>query len=201
VEFTENITQFDHITEENDKKQILLCHTSRPLKFYLKSINYRLNNQFDRVPHYLISEKGGIIKNYDERKYSNFMLNPNIDKNVIIVCLENLGWLRYKEKEDKYVNWVGDEYNGDIFNKRWRDKTFWSTYSENQINSLSKLLNYLSVEFQIPLNFVGHNVTVDDISDFVGVTCKSNYSQLWTDVSPAFDFEKLKNKTYEIQNI
>ena len=201
MEFTENITQFDHITEENDKKQILLCHTSRPLKYYLKSINYRLNNQFDRVPHYLISEKGGIIKNYSERKYSNFMLNPNIDKNVIIVCLENLGWLRYKEKEDKYVNWVGDEYNGDIFNKRWRDKTFWSTYSENQINSLSKLLNYLSVEFQIPLNFVGHNVTVDDISDFVGVTCKSNYSQLWTDVSPAFDFEKLKNKTYEIQNI
>lgn len=201
MEFTENITQFDHITEENDKKQILLCHTSRPLKYYLKSINYRLNNQFDRVPHYLISEKGGIIKNYSERKYSNFMLNPNIDKNVIIVCLENLGWLRYKEKEDKYVNWVGDEYNGDIFNKRWRDKTFWSTYSENQINSLSKLLNYLSVEFEIPLNFVGHNVTVDDISDFVGVTCKSNYSQLWTDVSPAFDFEKLKNKTYEIQNI
>ena len=201
MEFTENITQFDHITEENDKKQILLCHTSRPLKYYLKSINYRLNNQFDRVPHYLISEKGGIIKNYSERKYSNFMLNPNIDKNVIIVCLENLGWLRYKEKEDKYVNWVGDEYNGDIFNKRWRDKTFWSTYSENQIDSLSKLLNYLSVEFEIPLNFVGHNVTVDDISDFVGVTCKSNYSQLWTDVSPAFDFEKLKNKTYEIQNI
>ena len=118
MEFTENITQFDHITEENDKKQILLCHTSRPLKFYLKSINYRLNNQFDRVPHYLISEKGGIIKNYSERKYSNFMLNPNIDKNVIIVCLENLGWLRYKEKEDKYVNWVGDEYNGEWENSK-----------------------------------------------------------------------------------
>ena len=201
MEFTENITQFGHITQENDKKQILLCHTSRPMKYYLKSINYRLNNRFDRIPHYLISEKGGVIKNYGERKYSNFMLNHNIDKNVIIVCLENLGWLRYKEKEDKYVNWVGDEYNGDIFNKRWRDKTFWSTYSENQIDSLSKLLNYLSVEFEIPLNFVGHNVTVDDISDFVGVTCKSNYSQLWTDVSPAFDFEKLKNKTYEIQNI
>jgi hypothetical protein len=46
----------------------------------------------------------------------------------------------------------------------------------------------------IKMNFVGHNVQVNDIMYFEGLVSRSNYNNFWTDVSPAFDFDKLIEK-------
>ena len=47
-------------------------------------------------------------------------------------------------------------------------------------------------EHDIPLEMVGHNVKVDGVLSFSGITARSNYSEYWTDLSPSFDFKKLK---------
>jgi hypothetical protein len=39
---------------------------------------------------------------------------------------------------------------------------------------------------------VGHNVKIDGIVNFYGITTRSNYNEYWTDLSPSFDFKKLK---------
>ena len=40
-----------------------------------------------------------------------------------------------------------------------------------------------------PKNSIGHNVKVDKIEKFNGITTRSNYDSDFTDLNPAFDFD------------
>ena len=44
---------------------------------------------------------------------------------------------------------------------------------------------------------MGHNTYIKNIEDFNGVIYRSNYNKYLTDVSPAWDFKKFKNKIEE----
>ena len=48
----------------------------------------------------------------------------------------------------------------------------------------------------IPKKSIGHNTKFNGIEKFNGIVTKSNYDVIFTDVSPAFDFEKF-NKLLE----
>ena len=48
------------------------------------------------------------------------------------------------------------------------------------------------MDLDINKDFVGHNVKVGGVEKFEGVVCRSNYSEFFTDLSPAFNFEKIK---------
>ena len=61
------------------------------------------------------------------------------------------------------------------------------------INSLKILLIELCQKYDIPKNFIGHNVFDSNVDLFKGIVFRSNYHQESTDVSPAFDMEVLKN--------
>lgn len=185
----DNLFYYD---DKHFKEQIVLCHTSRPLQFYKNSLMYRLDGDYRKIPTYIISKKGETIQNFDENYYSDFIGVEYIDKKVIVICLENLGWLNYNQLNNKYANWIGDIYKGDVYQKRWRDHTYWSAYSDKQIKVTAKLIKMLCTELHIPLKLIGHNTRVDGIEDFKGITTRSNYNDLWTDLSPSFDFEKLK---------
>ena len=49
-------------------------------------------------------------------------------------------------------------------------------------------------ELNIEKVLVGHNVKVEGIKKFKGVCSRSNYTEHWTDLSPAFEFEMLKKQ-------
>jgi len=51
-------------------------------------------------------------------------------------------------------------------------------------------------EFKISKKTIGHNTKFPGIEKFDGIVTKSNYDAIFTDVSPAFDFEKF-NKLFE----
>lgn len=175
----------------------MLTHTSRPLGYYMMSLKYRYGGKYEKIPHYVIS-KDGEVKNFFEPKYSsNFFGVRKIDNRSIIIVLENNGWLKKHHLSGKFMNWIGDIYFKKPFEKKWRGYGFWDEYTEEQYDSLSKLIKYLTKEFDIPVEFVGHNTKVTGVENFKGITSRSNYSDVYTDVSPAFDFEKLKNKTNE----
>ena len=93
---------------------------------------------------------------------------------------------------DKYKNWIGDQYSGEVFVKKWRDKIYWAKYTEQQMESLIDLSKKLLKKFSINKTFIGHNTKVDGVKIFNGIVCKSNYDNKFTDLSPAFDFEKFK---------
>jgi hypothetical protein len=184
--------KFNNFEKNKKKTQIIICHTFRPINHYLNSLKYRKNGNYDRIPNFVIGQDGKIIKLIPEDGYTNCLNNEISSKNSIIICLENLGWLNKIPISDKYKNWIGDQYTGEVFIKKWRDKLYWAKYTEPQMESLIDLSKKLLKKFSINKTFIGHNTKVDGVKIFNGIVCKSNYDNKFTDLSPAFDFEKFK---------
>ena len=105
-----------------------------------------------------------------------------------------MGWLKRNAKNNRYTNWIGDIYRGEVLQKKWRDHFFWATYTDEQLDTCAQVINELKEDMGLELEMVGHNVRVEGINKFKGLVSRSNYNNFWTDVSPAFNFEELKNR-------
>jgi hypothetical protein len=185
--------KFPKFEKNKNKKQIILCHSFRPQNEYLSSLKNRNNGNFDRIPNYFINKKGDIISLIPDDSYSNIFTDNDINKNSIVICLENLGWLKKTPLGMSYSNWIGDIYSKDIFEKKWRDKIWWEPYPVEQIDSLVGLSKKLLSKFSIDNRFIGHNTKVEGVKLFNGIVCKSNFNNRFTDLSPSFNYEYFKN--------
>jgi N-acetyl-anhydromuramyl-L-alanine amidase AmpD len=186
--------EFKPVGKQKKKHQIILTHTSRNLNDYLQSLKFRFNGGFKRIPNYIITREGKIIQLLGNTEHSEYFKDPNVNRNSIIVSLENLGWLQKEPLTDHYINWIGDIYKGNVFEKKWRDYFFWQPYMEEQLDSTYSLCDKLLKEMKIKPQIVEHNTKIVGIEKFVGVVSKSNFDTNYTDLSPAFNFnELLKN--------
>lgn len=191
--------KLNHTYDENhNKKQIVLTHTSINVKSYITALKNRHFGKFNRVPNYIVTKDGFILQMLNDSQYTNILNNKKINKQSIIVSLENLGWLEKEPLKNHHINWIGDIYKGKVFEKKWREKFFWDPYTEKQIDSLAKLCIELTKKHKINLNCIGHNTKISKVDSFDGIITRSNIDETRTDVSPAFDFEvfekKLKNE-------
>ena len=188
------IDGFKSSGKHKKKHQIILTHTSRNLKDYLSSLKFRYNGKFDRIPHYIIDRDGDIIQLLPNIGYGKFFNDENLNKNSIIISLENLGWLEKEPLKKGYINWIGNIYKGEVFERKWRDYLYWDKYTNEQIDSCVFLCKKLIEEFRIGKKFVGHNTKINGIEKFEGIVTRSNYFTETTDLNPSFDFEYfLKN--------
>ena len=185
---------FKGVGKQKRKKQIILCHTSREVEEYLTSLNFRYNTHYDKIPNYIITKNGKVLQLMNDSCYSNIMYDININRNSIIVMLENLGWLEKKPLTEYYVNWIGNIYKQGIFEKKWRDYFIWQPYTTSQTETTAELCNYLLEENSIEKNFIGHNTKIDGADRYEGVLCRSNFDSMFTDLSPAFDYSYLQKK-------
>lgn len=176
------------------KRQIILTHTSRTLTEYLTSLKHRKNGRYDKIPNYLISRDGKILKLLSNDGYTNYIDDDKLNKKSITICYENLGWLEKEPLKKSYINWIGNIYNGKVFERRWRDYIFWQPYTDIQMENSMLLIKLLCDEFSIPKKFVGHNTKINGLGNFEGILTRSNYNTVFTDVSPAFDFNLFNEK-------
>ena len=187
-----NIEQFGNFKttgKQKKKKQIILCHTSREVKEYLTSLKVRYNSKYDKIPNYVITKNGTILQLLPDDGYSNFFLDSNINRNSIIICLENLGWLEKKPLTNYHINWKGSIYNQEVYEKKWRDFFFWDPYSDVQVNSVAELCLHLTEILNIKKKCVGHNTKIDGVEHFEGIVSKSNFDGRFTDLNPSFSFD------------
>ena len=184
---------FKPLGKQKKKNQIILTHTGRNVENYLVSLRYRYNGKFDRIPNYVIKKDGVVLQLLNDIEHTNYFKEPNINRNGIIICLENLGWLEKQPLENQYVNWIGDIYNGKPFERKWRDYFFWDKYTSSQIESLGYLINTIIDEMKITKEITGHNTKINGIEMFKGIVSRSNFDVNYTDVNPSFDFDKLRN--------
>ena len=198
-----NIQKYGNFTptgKQKKKKQIILCHTSREVEEYLASLKFRYNGKFDRIPNYVITRDGRILQLLSDISYTNYFNNENINRNSIIICLENLGWLEKKPLSNSYINWKGSIYNEQVYEKKWRDYFFWEPYTTSQIESTADLCNQLNETLRIDNRCIGHNTKVVGVENFEGIVTKSNFDSDFTDLSPSFNFETfrklLKNEQF-----
>jgi N-acetyl-anhydromuramyl-L-alanine amidase AmpD len=179
--------------KNENKKQIILTNTSRNVKDYLQSLKYRYNGKYDKIPNYIVTRDGKILQLLENDEYGKYNGNKKVDENSIVISLENLGWLEKKQLSSHYINWIGDIYKGVPYERKWRDYFLWDPYTTEQINSLVKLCLDMCQKHNIPIECIGHNTKITNIEKLNGIVSRSNFDQIFTDVSPAFDFDKFTN--------
>ena len=177
------------VFEKTVKKQIVLGNVYSNSTDYVKN-NAELTNNKDH-PTFSISRSGEVFQHYGIEKYSNFT-GTDIDYNAISVGLLNLGYLF--EKEGKIYDIYNNLYTEDIFTKTWKNCTHWQPYTEEQLNSAIELCNYILSETNIVREVISINVYKKDITNFNGITYRSNHNIKHFDVSPAWDFKSFKTK-------
>ena len=184
--------KFKPVGKQKKKHQIILTHTSRNINDYLQSLKFRFNGSFKRIPNYIITREGKILQLLGKAEHSEYFKNPDINKNSIIISLENLGWLQKEPLTNHYINWIGDIYKGEVFEKKWRDYFFWQPYTDKQVLNTYLLCDKLLNEVNIKPQIIEHNTKIVGVEKFVGVVSKSNFETIYTDLSPAFNFNELK---------
>jgi len=189
-----NYGNFKPLGKQKKKHQIILTHTSRDVENYLGSLRYRYNGNYDKIPNYVIEKGGKILKLLENIEHTNYFKEPNINRNSIIICLENLGWLQKQPLENNYVNWIGDIYKGKAFERHWRDYFFWDPYTEKQVESLTFICKSILSDMKINKDFVGNNTKYNGVEKFEGIVTRSNFDSNYTDLSPAFDFDVFIDK-------
>lgn len=185
----EKYGNFKILGKQKKKKQIILCHTGREVKDYLASLNFRYNGKYDKIPNYVITRSGKIYKLLEDHTHSHFFSDININRNAVIICLENLGWLEKKPLTNHYINWNGSIYNEQVYEKKWRDFFFWQPYTNSQLQSAVELCNNLTSSLQIEKRCIGHNTKVDGVKNYEGIVTRSNFETTFTDLNPSFNFE------------
>ena len=179
-----------NLKKTKDKKQIVLTHTSRNMFDYVTSLKLRFNGDPIKLPHYLVSRDGKVIRTIDDLTNSNFTINKVVNEKSIVICLENLGWLEKVLLKNHHTNWIGNIYKEKVFDSKWRDYFFWQPYTDIQLEKTAELCKELCKKHKIKLKFIGHNTKVKGVESFLGIITKSNFDDFVTDLSPAFDFEK-----------
>lgn len=181
---------------EYRKKQIIIGNTFASDLNHITRWQTRMNGKCKNTAPITILKDGTIHIHFDPKHHSDFMDVKDIDMYAIPIVLENQGWLTKDLQNDRYLTWVGDIYNEEngVVETRWRNHTYWTPYTDEQVDSLVKVCKYLCERFDIPLETLSHNTYVNLVEDFEGITYKGNFSKYYSDVSPAFKFDEFKNK-------
>ena len=193
-----------NITKKKTKKsQILLYDTQRRFDDFVNKLKYRKNGKYEDVPHFIVTKLGTVYQLFDSNHTSNTFDNFKIDKKQIKIAVENLGWLTKNTITGVLNNWIGDPYRSEPYVRSWRNYFFWDKYTEAQVESLSKLCSFLCDKHDIFKQIVPSQGIIESIVKFEGIVCKSNFSNIYTDINPSFNFEvffnQLKNEKQRIQ--
>jgi hypothetical protein len=201
IQVISELIEFDNFYLNDSKRQIILADTKRPYRDYINSLINRYNKKNPYQPNYVINKNGDIFLVSEPNHYSNFMGDKEIDKNSIIIVLENLTWLKKIPIETHYLNWIGDIYKEKVFEKKWREQYFWDQYTQKQIESLVLLTCELCEKFNIKKETTKTNVKLPGVENFYGVTTKSNHNSNCKDINPSFDFNLFEKLLEDYESV
>ena len=190
VEILDNL---NIVKRKSKKTQILLYDTQRRIDDFINKIRYRKNGGYEDVPHFVVSKLGIVYRLFDPNHSSKTFYNPQIDKKQIKIAIENLGWLNKNTITGVLNNWIDDPYRSEPYVRNWRNYYFWDRYNEDQLKSLSELCDYLCDKHEIFKQTVPSQGYMEKVSNFKGIVCKSNFSSIYTDINPSFNFKVFFN--------
>ena len=192
-----NDVKLNVVRRKAKKTQIFLYDTGRRLDDYIMKLRYRNNEQYDDIPHYIITKSGRVIKLFDTNYSSKTFGSPTVDRRMVKITMENLGWLNKNTITGVLHNWIGDPYRSEPYVKKWREHYFWDPYSEEQFRSLVKLSREICEEHSIPYQTVPGQGYLSNVRKFTGIVCKSNFLNIYTDINPSFNFNIFYKDEYK----
>lgn len=199
---TYSLSDSNYVKDATVKNRIIIGHTFSKNMNHFKGWEIRMNGKYKKTAMFTVTLKGDIYQHFSPNYYSTIFGDINLNESSISILLENEGWLiKDLNSENKFINYVGHIYNrkDSVVEKRWRNHTYWAPYSEEQENSLYELVKELCDNFEIPLRAIGHNTNFETVKSYHGILYKSNFEKYYTDISPAWDCLKFKDKI-ELKN-
>ncbi len=181
------------VKRKSKKTQILLYDTQRRVEDFIQKIKYRRNGNYDDVPHFVITKLGTVFQLFDTNYSSKTFGNPSLDRKQIKVAIENLGWLNKNTINGSYTNWIDNPYRSEPHIKNWRNHYFWDKYNDIQMEKVSELCDFLCEKHDIFKQHVPSQGYLENVGKFNGIVCKSNFSNIYTDINPSFNFRILFN--------
>ncbi len=178
------------VRRKTKKNQILLYDTGRRTDDFINKLKYRKGGKYNEIPHFIVTKLGTIYQLYDTNYYSNTFDEPLIDKQFIKIAIENLGWLNKNTITGFLSNWIGDPYRSEPFIRNWRNYYYWDRYDDSQISIISNLCSHLCETHGISKQIVPSQGYLENVVNFNGVVCKSNFSNIYTDINPSFNFRQ-----------
>lgn len=176
------------VKKKSKKTQILLFDTQRRVDDYVNKIKNRKNGKYEDVPHFVVSKLGMVYQIFDTNHSSLTFGDPKKDRKIIKIAVENLGWLSKNTITGILNNWIGDAYRSEPYIRNWRSYYYWDKYNDTQLESLSKLCEMLCDKHDIFKQVVPSQGYLENASNFKGIVCKSNFSSIYTDINPSFNF-------------
>jgi hypothetical protein len=134
---------------------------------------------------------------FDTDYSSNTFNDSKNDRRMIKIAIENLGWLNKNTITGVLNNWIGDPYRSEPHIKNWRNYYFWDSYTDSQMSSLAELCEDLCEKHLIFKQIVPSQGYMERASNFHGIVCKSNFSSIYTDINPSFNFRIFFNNAKE----
>lgn len=182
------------------KKRIALHHTCG---YSADGAISSWRERTDRVgTPYVVERDGKIYQVFDDAFYAwQFGLSNNprrteIEQSSIGIEIVNLGYL-IKLQNNTFADMYGRAYKGEVFDNKtpWRGYRYWHPYSEAQYIAVANLINMLSQKHDIPIR-INHSIDFDmSAVDKYTIFNHANVRKDKTDLSPAFDFNKLEQLT------
>lgn len=189
---TYKVERENYYTTKYKKEQIILASSMRKENFHLKRLKNKEGGKTKTWNTYTISRDGTIFQHYNPKYYTDFMGNKVIDKKSISIVLENMNNLYYYD--GSYVNALNEECDEkNVVEKKWKDFTYWESYTEQQMNSLVYLCRVLVNEFNMVNDSYGHSSYEENTKLFKGIVCRSNYSFDYYDLNVTFNWKRFLN--------
>lgn len=186
-----NFDSSQYYREVFDKRQIVLHHTSGG------NINGTLNwwlNDNKHIGTAIIIDRDGSIHQVFSTKYWSHHLgirnSDNTKLNKQSIGIEICNWGGLTKENGKYYNYVGGLISEDrVVKHSYRGYEYFEKYTEEQIESLEKLLIYLCKKYDIPCNFNNYmfDVSEEALNGIKGIWSHSSYRSDKSDIYPDLD--------------
>jgi hypothetical protein len=160
-----------------------------------------LNGKYEDVPHFIVTKLGKVYQLFDTSYYSKTFKVEELDRKQIKIAVENLGWLSKNTINGFLHNWINLPYRTEPHIKKWRGYFYWDKYTKEQIELLSVLCEHICNIENIPNISISSNYYFKNAPNFSGILYKSNFSDIYTDINPSFDFEKIVKNEENIKRI
>lgn len=156
------LESIDFYKEQTIKNSIVISNSGlgyNPnfLPFFWKPIHKSIDNRFKKSCHYIIGRESDTTKKFDgvvinsiDDKYWSYPFDEDSSRNIISIEICNYGPL--VKKDGMFYNLSGNIVNNEeVINLEFLDYEYYHKYTDNQIESLRKLLIHLQLKHRIKI--------------------------------------------------
>lgn len=178
------------------KKTLIVLHHTVSSNF--NSVYYAWQQSKERIGTAYVINKKGVVYELFPPEYWAYHLGGKSRKedNMKSIGIELVNEGPLEKNKDEYYWFNGQlEYEGEVSEtSEWKGHKYWAKYTDEQYESLAELIKVLCSKFNIPdVVQASHNYNFDLLENFKGIISHCNVREDKTDISKAFNFNKLMN--------